>query len=149
MTGITPLFADNFIWGENWTPRADDIVKTEMLNFLKDKQDWIYEGYLTYIADYVLKNADVIIYLDYPGIVAFSGVIKRWWRYRKIPRPEFAKGCEERFLWNYFFNVVLFRRERKKIETLLKTHSPQNLYRFKSRKKLNLFLKGDFADLVR
>lgn len=149
ITNIESLFADSFIWGENWTLRNDDIVAKEMLNVLKDKQEWIYEGYLTYIADYVLKNADIVIYLDYPGVVAFSGVVKRWWKYRKTPRPEFAKGCEERLLWNYFFNTVLFRRERTKIEMLLNKYPPLNLYRFKSRRELNLFLKNEFNNLVK
>jgi adenylate kinase family enzyme len=149
ITNIEPLFSDTYIWGEKWTLRDIDTVSQEMLGVLNSRTDWIYEGYLTYIADYVLTKADIIIYLDYSGVTALFGILNRWLKYRKVPRPEFAKGCEEKFLWNYYFNTVLFRRERAKIEQLLKENNVQNIYRFRSRKELNLFIETEFLKKIK
>ncbi len=86
--------------------------------------------------------------MDYPGSTALWGMLKRWWKYRKVRRPEFAPGCEEEFLWRYFFNTVLFRRERAKVEKLLKENNVQNLHRFTSRKELNRFMKNEFSTKI-
>lgn len=141
--GIAPLFADSYIWGPNWTLRDRTLAGQDMLNILQKRNDWIYDGYLSYIAEYVLTKSDIVIYFDYSGFAALHGVLKRWWIHRKIPRPEFALGCEETFHWNYFFNVVLLRKERRQIEELLQRYPPRKLYRLSSHRELKTFLDRD------
>ncbi len=82
MCGIEPLFTDSYIWEANWTLREKEAAKQDMLAVLQKQDDWIFDGHIAYIGEYVLPRADMVIYLDYSGVSAFVGV----WR-RKISCP--------------------------------------------------------------
>jgi adenylate kinase family enzyme len=137
---VYTLFADKYIWDENWIPRERNKATSEILKKLESNQDWIFEGNFTYVADYIFKNADMVLYLDYSGITATIGCIKRWWEYRKYSEAKSAVKKQQKLELQYLFCKALLRGNRKKIESAIEEYKPKNVKRFKNRKELNDFL---------
>lgn len=78
---------------------------------------WILDGYgpLDLLPQH-LKNADRIIYLDFPLYLNFYWLLKRQMQIRKTPRTEMPEGADE-WNWAHFKKIV---------ETLIKQHRLMN-----------------------
>lgn len=79
---------------------------------------WIIEGYIDDAMADRLFSADLVIYLDYPGYLCASRVLRRWAMHRGTSRPELPEAARERldpsFVW-----MVFRRGERPGIESAL------------------------------
>jgi len=109
---------DEFVWGENWKEIEEKLVEQKLEEVIQ-KDKWIIEGFIHPAAKSKLENADIIIYLDYSGWLAFWGGLNRWWKCRGKTRPEMAAGCIEKFDWN-FLKIMWKRGERPEIEEAIK-----------------------------
>lgn len=134
---IPVIHYDELVWGENWN-EVDEKIVEEQLNKVIKKDKWIIEGYIHPAAENKLKNADIVIYLDYLGWQAFWGGFNRWWIFRGKTRPEMASGCIEEFDWN-FLRVMWKRGERPEIEEAIKGFEDK-VIRLKTRKETDNFL---------
>ncbi len=126
-----PLFhMDALFWRSGWTetPEAEYIQgHTEILK----NNAWIIEGWINLRLLDRLRQADLIVYLDYPGIVCAWRYFKRWLTHRKIARPEFPEDCLDRFKLRRFF-ILLFRGERSEIEEAIRRADAESrVVRFK------------------
>lgn len=132
---------DEFVWEKGWKEVEEKIVEKKLEEVIK-KDKWIIEGFISPAAQSKLKNADLILYLDYSGFIAMLGGLKRWWQYRGKVRPEMAEGCTENLQFKYLL-VMLRRAEREEIEKEVKNFGSK-IIRLKSPKKTNNFLAKHF-----
>ena len=134
-----PLFhMDNLFWKGKWEaiPEEEYLAKEQELI---QQDEWIIEGYVDEKEAERLKLADLILYLDYSGIRVFSRVIRRWWKHRRVARPELHEEALDsmsiRDLW-----VALMRLERPGIEAALQRVDQSKVIRFHSPKELQRFI---------
>lgn len=140
---IPVLHADQYIWDEQW--EEADLEKAEQ-KFRKslDTESWIAEGYIHPCAKKRLQDADLILYLDYPGRVAMIGGVKRWWKYRGKKRPEMPDGCTEGQGLDWSYLKVMYKRgERSEIEEALQLGDfAKKLIRLTSRKETQKYIRS-------
>ncbi len=142
-TGLPLFHMDPLFWKGNWesVPEEHHLIEHKKL---VEKDRWIIEGYIDEKMAARVKFADLIVYLDYLGIVCFWRTVLRFFRHRKKSRPELPKEALERFDIHFLW-IVLTRGERKDIEAVLKQVDPSRIIRLKSPKQLNLFIKNQWG----
>jgi len=138
---IDVLHVDKYIWDENWILCDKTQATRGIIQELDSKKDWIFEGNFTYVVDYLFKNADVILYLDYSGIEAAIGCLRRWWKERQSSRAGFDGKKPQKLEFQYLIRKALLKENRRKIEEAIEEYKPKNVKRFKNRGELNKFLK--------
>ena len=69
---------------------------------------WIIDGNYGSTMDLRLKVADTIIWLDFNRYLCLWRVVKRYLQYAGKTRPDMAKGCPERFKWEFLRYVWKF-----------------------------------------
>jgi adenylate kinase family enzyme len=130
-TGLPLFHMDALFWKGNWqaVPEAEYIEAQRKL--LAENDHWIIEGYVDEVLADRLRDADLIIYLDYSGFRCFWRIIRRWLKHRRESRPELPKKALEKLNWK-FFRVVLTRGERPGIEKALSSVERSKIIRLKS-----------------
>ena len=74
---IPVLHLDDIKWDKEWKPIDDSVVLPKVADFMA-KEDWIIDGYYTYLMiDERLQKADKIILLQLPRMTCFFRVVKR------------------------------------------------------------------------
>jgi adenylate kinase family enzyme len=131
LKGLPLYHMDSIIWSENWIESDDHTIQLR-LEEIADTDGWIVEGWVDKNSKTILERADLILYLDYPGWLAFWGGLQRWWCYRGTKRPEMPDGCNETLDLEYL-QKMLYRQERPHIERLLAELKPRNVRRIMSR----------------
>ncbi len=117
MTGLPLFHMDALFWKAGWTevPEADYIRgQAELLR----NEMWIIEGYIDPPLVERVKQAELIIYLDYSGWLCALRYAKRALEFRNVARPELPPDCFDTFTWRRFW-MILTRREREQIELTL------------------------------
>jgi adenylate kinase family enzyme len=138
-TGLPLFHIDNLYWKGKWeaVPEAEYLKAEEEL--IK-KEEWIIEGYIDEKEIDRLKRADLVIYLDYSGILVSFRVLRRWWNHRKVARPELSREALDSFsflnLW-----VALMRKERPAIEGVLRQTDQAKVIRVHSPKALRKMIE--------
>jgi len=135
------------IWEKNW--KEADAKKAEMaIGKAMRNEKWIVEGWLLPGAETRLKKADLIIDLDYSGMRAMLGGLKRWWMFRGKKRPEMPEGCIEgqAIDWEYL-NVMFRRLERVGIEAVIKPFKKSKKFvRLRSHRETKKFVRTLLKD---
>lgn len=112
---IPVLHLDDIKWDKEWKPVDDSVVLPKVADFIA-KEDWIIDGYYTYLMiDERLQKADKIILLQLPRAACFCRAVKRtksrrqdgyvndmnWW---------FVKftlfGCRNKERRNYYAEIA-------------------------------------------
>ena len=105
--GVEPLFLDRVHFMPNWVERepeaARELVREEM-----SKPHWVIDGNYTYLLrEERMRDADEIIFLNYPRLICLFRAMKRHREFRGSTRESMADGCIERmnfeFAWWVFF----------------------------------------------
>ena len=74
---IPVLHLDDIKWDKEWKPIDDSVVLPKVADFMA-KEDWIIDGYYTYLMiDERLQKADKIILLQLPRMTCFSRAVQR------------------------------------------------------------------------
>ena len=135
LTDLPLYHMDRIIWKENWVESDEQSIR-HTLDAIADTDRWIVEGWIDQYSKTIVKQADMVVYLDFPGWLAMYGGLQRWFRYRGKPRPELPTGCDEEFSWRYLCTMFM-RLERPHIEGLLAELKPNRVMRIKTRGEAN------------
>ena len=74
---IPVLHLDDIKWDKEWKPIDDSVVLPKVADFMA-KEDWIIDGYYTYLMiDERLQMADKIVLLQLPRMTCFFRAVKR------------------------------------------------------------------------
>ena len=135
------IHLDSHYHKPNWKEPKKDEWENIVHNLLQ-KPSWIMDGNYSETMDIRIKNADTIIYLDYPILKCFWRVIKRVFKYNGIQRSDMANGCKEEFDLEFLYFVLMFNiRFRKEILTKLNLVKGKKEVRvFKTDKQADKFL---------
>jgi adenylate kinase family enzyme len=140
-TGLPLFHMDALFWKKGWTEVPAEEYLKEHADILANNERWIIEGWLNHSMAARLAQADLIIYLDYPGWLCALHYIERWLKHRNVARPELPEDSLERFKFRRFF-IILFRGERAEIEQSLSyAGDSSKIIRFTSPTKLEEYLK--------
>ena len=139
-TSLPVTFMDSIMWKPNWVHLTEEEGSREVEKIALNTE-WIIEGYVPKPARHlVFENADTIIYLDYPRLVATTRYIKRWWVHRKNPRPE-IEGCPEKFSFS-FLKLVWEKGEAVSLrKSLAEVKDQSKILKLKSSKAADAFLE--------
>jgi adenylate kinase family enzyme len=139
-TGLPVFHMDALFWRGKWqeVPEREYIEAHRKILYENDR--WIIEGWVNEGMADRIRDADLVIYLDYPGWLCATHYVERWQKHRHVARPELPEESRERFKLRRFF-LILFRVEREQIETLLsKTAHPEKVVRISSMEELEEYL---------
>ena len=89
-----------------------------------------------------IREADSIIFLDYPTRVCLYGAIKRWWQYRGTTRPDMVADCPERLDWQFLHYIATYRLTRRPgiMRKLAAVKEEKQVFVLPNRKATNRFL---------
>ena len=74
---IPVLHLDDIKWDKEWKPVDDSVGLPKVADFMS-KEDWIIDGYYTYLMiDERLQKADKIVLLQLPRVTCFWSAVKR------------------------------------------------------------------------
>jgi len=135
------IHLDQYYHKPNWE-EPKKVEWEKRVNNLVQKPSWIMDGNYSETMDIRIKNADTIIYLDYPILKCFWRVIKRVFKYNGIQRSDMANGCKEEFDLEFLYFVLMFNiRFRKEILTKLNlVKDKKEVCVFKTDKQADKFL---------
>jgi adenylate kinase family enzyme len=135
------IHLDQYYHKPNWE-EPKKVEWEKRVNNLVQKPSWIMDGNYSETMDIRIKNADTIIYLDYPNLKCFWRVIKRVFKYNGIQRSDMANGCKEEFDLEFLYFVLMFNiRFRKEILTKLNlVKDKKEVCVFKTDKQADKFL---------
>ena len=102
---------DAFYWKPGWIPTPNeewDMFQEELVS----NEQWIIDGNYGRTLDIRMKQADVIILLDFSRWVTVYRVIKRRIMYHGKTRPDLNKECPESLDFEFIKWVWNFRKAR-------------------------------------
>lgn len=141
--GLTLIHLDKTYWNSGWIETDKETWKKKVEAFA-ELPEWIIDGNYGGTMDIRLKNADTIIFMDYPTIRLLWRVIKRTLRHWNHPRPDMPEGCNERFDWIFFHYILFYNKTRKPdiMEKLAKLKHEKRVIILKNDKESDRFLSS-------
>jgi len=98
---VSHIELDAIFHQENWTPMAKDEFKTAVLN-ITNQDGWVCCGnYFSSLGIGFWKNADMVVWLDYPFPLVLGRLCTRTIR-RSMRKQELWNGNRESFIRNFF-----------------------------------------------
>ncbi len=132
---------DSYFWGPNWNP----IPKTELKDCIREiiKNDsWVIDGNYSSSLDIRLKEADTLIYLNYPTSLSLYRVIKRRIMYHNKTRPDMGEGCNEKIDLEFLKWIIGFKRKnRPKLMKLIEENFDGDIIFINNKSDYNKFVK--------
>ncbi|HBE90902.1 MAG: hypothetical protein A3E37_00415 [Candidatus Andersenbacteria bacterium RIFCSPHIGHO2_12_FULL_46_9] len=133
------IHMDKIFWKGAWEAVPEKEYLDQHAKLLEQEQ-WITEGYIdAKMADRV-RMADIIIYLDYSGLLCAWRVFLRWFKHRRVSRPELPLEALEKldlkFLW-----LVFSRGERKDVEAALQGVDQSRILRATSPQQMDKLIQ--------
>ena len=138
---IEVIHLDKYFWQPNWRERPKD-ARREILYELVKKEQWIIEGTYLDTSDIRVNAADTIIFLDMPGLFCLWRVLNRYFKYRRMPRPDLPEGCPEKLGVYYILKILGFPLvKRNKLYARLREYEyEKSVYAFRSKGESEDFL---------
>ena len=134
---IPVLHLDNIKWDKEWKPVDDSLVLPKVADFM-EKDDWIIDGYYTYLLiDERLETADKIFLLLLPRTTCFFRALKR----TKARRQD---GYKNDMNW-WFVKFTLFgcrNKERRKFYAEIAEKYKEKTVILKTRKQVEEFMRS-------
>lgn len=130
-TGLPYVGLDDHYFGSAWQPRGPAGQWARAHGELADGAGWIIDGLHMSTLDDRLRQADAVVWLDFPTRVCALGYLRRTARWRLTGRaPGYASSDRGAvrlppdllpFLW---FILTFRRRERRRLAALLAARRP-------------------------
>lgn len=141
-TNLKLIHLDKLYWKPNWVETIDKAEWRKTLTEVLKGDEWIIDGNYSSTLAMRLEFCDTAILLDLPHYICAWRVFKRSVLYRKRKRPDMAKGCAEKFDWEFLKWTWNYpKRSKERVEELLKRfESEKTIIRLKSKKEVENFL---------
>ncbi len=135
------IHLDQAYWKANWTetPKEEWQKKVEQLI---EKDQWIMDGNYGGTMDIRMERADTILFLDFSTLTCLYRVIKRTIQFKGQTRKDMGPDCPERFDFNFFHYVLMFRfLSRKSILQRLEKFKEKEIHVFNNSKSIDNYLQ--------
>lgn len=128
---------------KNWEIR-DKEERDQIILEKVQTSAWIIDGTYTSTLEERVKNAELVIYLDYSSLAQCKGVLQRYLKNPGKEKPEIP-GCDERMSWDFFKWVWNWRKnKREKVLKAISQVDSNKVLIFKSRRELNQWYYHNF-----
>ncbi len=118
-TGIKLYHIDKLHWYGNWEHVSKEELHIKIEKIVK-KDSWIIDGNYSSSLEIRVKNADTIIYFDYPTYLCLFRLIKRYFMYRNKSRADMPNTCRERIDLEFYLYTLNFKKNfQKKINDII------------------------------
>lgn len=143
ITRLPLVHLDSLYWTDGWIPRERNefvfLVQKEL-----EKESWILDGNMRRNLPQRLLYCDTVIFLDFPALVCFCGVLRRHLKYLGSSRPDMGGKCIEKFSLRslrFLFSTLFFnRKNRNYFYGTIRKLPHIHLIILKSRKEVSSFL---------
>ena len=140
---ISLLHLDTLQFVPNWEMSDRSWMQEQVKGFLEVKENWVIDGnYSSCCYEERMKQADRIIFLNFSRWSCLYRAFKRYLIYRGKNRDSTAKGCIEKFDWEFIRWILHDGRTaniRKRYEKLQKMY-PYKFIVLHNQKELDNFL---------
>lgn len=128
---------------------ADKDERNEQILDILKTDSWVIDGTYTSTLAERMKQADVIIYLDYSTFAHLKGVICRSIKNNGKEKKEIP-GLKEKLEFDVLKITYNWNRNRRKIiYEMLEKNNNKEIFIFKNRNKLNKWYKENFNRKIR
>jgi adenylate kinase family enzyme len=139
-TGLQLIHLDQEYWHPNWQETPKELWEKNVQELVL-QPNWIMDGNYSGTLDIRIREADTLIYLDYPTMTCLWRVLKRSLRHWHKERPDMAEGCNERFNWAFFYYVATYNQTRRTaLLNKLKQINKKEIYIFRNDREADDFL---------
>lgn len=142
---IPLLYLDCVHFESDWKARDDEQAKKIVKKFLNSNDSWVIDGnYFKFELEERVKQADVIIYLNFNRIECLIRAYKRYFKYKGKERESISKGCYETMDNEFIGWILKDGRSKKRIEKfneIIKTPNKQIVV-IKNQKQLDKFINA-------
>ena len=110
--GLPLIHLDQLWWQEGWQNVSREEFDAR-LDMALNMDRWIIDGNYSRTMEQRLSKCDTIIYLDFSRWACLWGMLCRvLGSYGKV-RPDMAKGCPERFDWEFVKFIWNFNKQNR------------------------------------
>ncbi|MFH1700198.1 MAG: hypothetical protein ABIE07_06390 [Candidatus Zixiibacteriota bacterium] len=140
---IPVLHLDKFFWQPGWR-QPDPEWWRRKHNELISRERWIIDGSYSDTFLERLKRSEAVILLDFSTLCCLKNIIGRILRSYGQVRPDMAKGCAEKFDWEFIKWIWQFKSKNypRIFSALSKCNMSDRCVILKNRKSVNLFIKS-------
>lgn len=111
---IPVLHLDKINFNEGWQKKEVNEVQKIVEEFLNNNKSWIIDGnYSKIYFERRMEEADKIIFLNFPRRVCFFRAYKRYKDNKNRVREDAAKGCIEKFDFEFIKWILIDGRTKK------------------------------------
>ena len=112
---IPVLYLDTVYWLENWQVRPAEESKAIVADFMNSNDNWVIDGnYKAMLQTERLAQADIIVFFSFNRFTCFARAFGRYLKYRGKTRPDMAKGCDEKFDFEFMKWILMDGRTTQK-----------------------------------
>lgn len=128
---------------ENWQIR-DKEERDKIILEKVNSDSWIIDGTYTSTLEERVRQAELVIYLDYSSLAQIKGVLQRYLKNPGKEKPEIP-GCKEKMSWKFLKWVWNWRKDKREkvLNAISKVESSKVLI-FKNRRTLNKWYYNNF-----
>ena len=131
---------DGIYYLENWKKR-DRAERDKIILEKVKEQKWIFDGTYRNTLEERVKNADLIIFLDYSNLARLKGIIGRFLKNRGKEKNEIP-GCMEKVDWRFIKLTWNWNKDRRVfVVGILEKYKEKNILIFKNKRDLNKWYK--------
>ncbi len=141
--GLPIIHLDKVYWKPNWVETPKEEFEKKVAELIQ-RDSYVMDGNYSSTLAIRLKEADTLVYLDYPIWLCFWRVIKRIIKHHGTTRPDMAAGCHEHFDFSFLHYVIAFKWiAGTRIEKILKNEDySANVIRLCSDEAVSVFLQS-------
>lgn len=136
---------DTLQFQPGWQDSDRDWMEAEMKNFLSEHTNWVIDGnYSWCYYEERMREADQIIFLNFPPLPCLFRAFKRYLTYRGKVRESMAAGCPERFNWEFIRWILWDGRTKiakERYQWLQETY-PEKVIVLRSQKEMDHFFEN-------
>ena len=104
---------------------------------------WIIDGNYRSTFQERFKQADLIIFLDYPARISLYRAFKRLFKHHKVLRPDMPETWREHISWHFFLFILKYNITiRKEVYSYLEQESEEKVTVLRSPKQATEYLKS-------
>lgn len=100
--GCKAMYLDALHWLPGWTERPKEEELSMIRAFMDGHSGWVIDGNYSHLLwERRLKEADAIVFFNFPRLVCLWQAFRRYRAYRGQTRPDMGQGCREKLDWEF------------------------------------------------
>lgn len=142
---IPLLYLDCVHFESNWNARSDEEAIKILKDFMNKNESWVIDGnYFRFELEERIKQADIIIYLNFNRLNCLIRAYKRYFKYKGKERESISKGCYETMDKEFISWILKDGRTKERLDTFKKIINTKDkeIITLKNQKDLDKYIKS-------